>query len=104
MDGWVGLQASVSVLVRLEVLVVQLLLGFVELAELLGLALAQLLPVSVVSGETLEAQRRSPLVRSTHGRGPQPEPLTAGSNWEYLSVSARNISEAEIFILASFAT
>lgn len=33
----------------------------------------------------------------------QPETFTVSSNLEYLSVSARNISDAEIFILASFA-
>lgn len=44
---------SVVILVPLQILAVQLLLGFVELSQLLGLAFAQLLPFCVMSGETL---------------------------------------------------
>lgn len=94
-----GLQASVSV-VRLQVFLVQLLLGFVQLAELLGLTFAQLLPVSVVSGEPLEEQPRSHVCLIPLS----PRILTVGSNLEYFSVSARKISDAGIFILASLAT
>lgn len=67
MAGWLGgLQRSLSVLVRLEELAVQLLLGFVELPQLLGLTFAQLFALGVVGGETLEAQSWSPLTGFTH--------------------------------------
>lgn len=58
--AWLLSQPSVSVLVRLEVLVVELLLGLVELAELLGLSFTQLFPLGVMSGEALQAQPPSP--------------------------------------------
>lgn len=85
---------------RLDVLAVELLLGFVELPQLLGLSFAQLFTVGVVSRETLEAQRRSALI---HTGRLEPQMFTVWSNLEYLSVSGRNISDAGIFILASFA-
>lgn len=44
---------SVFRLVPLQILAVQLLLSFIELPQLLGLAFAQLLPFCVMSGETL---------------------------------------------------
>lgn len=45
---------SVSILVHLKIITVQLLLSLVEFAELLGLSFTELLPLGVVSGETLE--------------------------------------------------
>lgn len=47
---------SVVGVVPLQILAVQLLLGFVELPQLLGLAFAQLLPFCVVRGETLQCE------------------------------------------------
>lgn len=54
-EGWTALRSVVG-LVPLQILAVQLLLGFVELSQLLGLAFAQLLPFCVMSGETLQGR------------------------------------------------
>lgn len=51
MDG----RRSVAVLARLKILVVKLLLSLIELSQLLGLPFAQLLPLHIMSGETLRA-------------------------------------------------
>lgn len=55
--GWV-VNGSVPVPVRLEELAVQLLLGVVELPQLLGLTFAQLFALRVMGGETLETHSR----------------------------------------------
>lgn len=82
----------------------QLLLGFIQFPELLRLSFTQLFTFSIMSGETLKAQGMSLktcLIHICYSLGLKM--FTVSSNLEYLSVSVRNISQAEIFILASFA-
>lgn len=72
---------SVVGLVPLQILAVQLLLGFVELSQLLGLAFAQLLPFCVMSGETLREGDSGEWkwFREKLDGGAQLPPLTAAS-------------------------
>lgn len=78
----VSLEAAV--LQHLQVLLVQFLLGFKELLQLLGLALAQLFAFSVVGRQTLQGPHRRcqlPLPRRPHLCSQEtPLPLT----WLYL--------------------
>lgn len=54
-EGRIVMRSLVSQ-VSLQILAVQLLLGFVELSQLLGQAFAQLLSFCIMSGETLQGR------------------------------------------------
>lgn len=58
--AWTGGEPSVAVVVHLKILVVKLLLGLVEFAQLLCLSFTDLLPFSIMSGEALWTRNSHP--------------------------------------------